>query len=417
MKIQKNENKNIKPKFPQTNEENQNPILKPNKFNLNLIWYFLLTSIIVIVVIFIFTKKKFNKIIIPLIYLRNTESNSDDFKVDKSISFDKNGQKLFSQNGKINMNKLYKAYYDINEVDTSNLNNIHITLCFNKEYHLLASVTIASILKNASPKTYIHLHIIALNNLKFKIMNKIYSLKNKINNNTEFIFYDGKRAEEDFELGAKDSERGIIDYARLLIPELVDNVDKVISLDIGDILVLKDLYDLYNTDLGYFAYSAVEDAYPKCFMESIFNHKEKYINGGVILVNIKKWKEIGLYKYVVKMYKYVLTKTKYYTPYADIMNDFLPLLSTGFVPLKYNLPDLIKINEDNQKDYEIWTKNCSYYYNKKDIVIKAEKEVVIRNLYKYKVYKGEGNKDMKKEWKKYAKLTGFYEEICEKYIC
>ena len=71
-------------------------------------------------------------------------------------------------------------------------------------------------------------------------------------------------------------------------------------------------------------------------MESIFNHKEKYINGGVILVNIKKWKEISLYKYVVKMYKYVLTKTKYYTPYADIMNDFLPLLSTGFVPLKYN---------------------------------------------------------------------------------
>ena len=116
------------------------------------------------------------------------------------------------------------------------------------------------------------------------------------------------------------------------------------------------------------------------------------------------------------MFKYVLTKTKFYNPYTDIMNDFLPWRSTGYMSLKYNLQDYIVLkNNDTEKDYEIWTKDCSYYHDKKDTVVEAEREVVIRNLHKYKVYKGQGTEEMKKEWKLYAEKTGFYEEISQKY--
>ena len=260
-----------------------------------------------------------------------------------------------------------------------------------------------------------HFHIINLDDFNNDIMKKIYSLKSKINNNTEFIFYEGNKIEEDFELGIKESKRGAIDYGRLIIPELIDGVDKIISIDIGNIIVEKDLNDLYNLDLGYFAYLGVIDAYPKCFLESIFNHKEKYVNGGVILLNVKKWKELNLYQYIVKMFKYVLTKTKFYDPYSDIMNDFLPWGSTGFIPLEYNFPDYIIINDAKQKNYKIWTKKCSYYYQKKTIVIHAEQDIVIRNLNNYKVYEGKGTKKMKEEWLSYAQLTGFYDEIYKKY--
>ena len=351
----------------------------------------------------------------PRISLRKTENSSPDFTVNKQISYEENGQQLYSKNGYINMNELDIEYYGKSKAENLEaFNHTHISLCFNEDYHLLASVTIASILKNADSNKFIHLHIIALNDLKFEIMKKVYSLKEKINNNTEFIFYNGKKAEEDFELGAKDSERGIIDYARLLIPELLPNISKVISLDIGDILVEKDLFELYNTDLGYFAYSAVIDPYPRCFLESIFNHKVKYVNGGVVLLNIEKWREIELYKYVVKMYKYVLTKTKFYKPYDDIINDFLPLLSTGFLPLKFNMPEYVNL-EDDQTKIQMVERNCSYYNDKKYDVIEAEKNVVIRNLFDNKVYKGEGNDVIKNDWKKYAELTGFYEEIKNKY--
>ena len=316
----------------------------------------------------------------------------------------------------INYNKLDKSYnYEKDFYNT--FNHIHISLCINDDYYLLASVTIASILRNANKNSYMHFHIINLDDFNNDIMKKIYSLKSKINNNTEFIFYEGNKIEEDFELGIKESKRGAIDYGRLIIPELIDGVDKIISIDIGNIIVEKDLNDLYNLDLGYFAYLGVIDAYPKCFLESIFNHKEKYVNGGVILLNVKKWQELNLYQYIVKMFYYVLTKTKFYDPYSDIMNDFLPWGSTGFMPLKYNFPDYIKKNKHDQKSHKIWTKSCSYYYCKSDIVIEAEQNVVIRNLYNFDVYNKEGTNIMKEKWESYAELTGFYEEICNKYKC
>ena len=414
MNLEKNEDKKIYSKIPSTNKEKPKEEKTNNQLKYNLIWIFLIILFIIIFILFIFTRKTNNKLN-QEINLRNMESN--EYSIDKSLSYDKNGENIYSQNNVINLNKLDKSYNGINEQDSSKFNNIHITLCVNEEYHLLASVTIASILKNANKNSYIHFHIIALNNLKFNTMKKIYSLKSNINNNSEFIFYNGKKVEEDFELGIKDSKRGAIDYGRLLITELINGIDKIISIDIGDIFVEKDLYELYNKNLGYFGYLAVEDAYPKCFLESIFNHKEKYVNGGVILVNVKKWKEINLYQYIVKMFKYVLTQTKFYNPYTDIMNDFLPWCSTGYMPLKYNFPDYILINKINQDGYDIWTKECSYYYNKSDIVIDAEKNVVIRNLYNYKVYKGEGTEEMKKLWRKYVQLTGFDEEICKKYKC
>lgn len=405
MEILKNGKKIIISKLKTITKKKINHFTKKYQINHNLILFLLITSACIIIFQFIFNKIKSNKNLNQGIHLKNTEAKS----------YGEKEEKIYFELGKINLNILDK-YYTKETKSNLKYNHIHISLCLNEEYHLLASVTIASILKNADLNSYIHFHIIALDNLNFKIMKKIYSLKSKINNNTEIIFYNGKKVEEDFQLGIKDSERGAIDYGRLLITELVDDIDKIISLDIGDILVEKDLDELYKLDPEYKGYLGVEDAYPRCFLESIFNHKEKYVNGGVLLLNVKKLKEINFYRYVVKMFNYVLTQTKFYNPYSDIMNDFLPWLSTGFMSLKYNFPDNITINKDNQ-DLEIWNNKCSYYYSKKDIVIEAQKNVVIRNLYNNKVYKMKETNEMKKEWQNYALLTGFYDEICKKYIC
>ena len=61
-----------------------------------------------------------------------------------------------------------------------------------------------------------------------KIMEKIFSLRKKLNKNSEFIFYNGKKAEKDFKEGAKVSKRGMVDYGRLLISEVIDDsIDRV----------------------------------------------------------------------------------------------------------------------------------------------------------------------------------------------
>ena len=152
--------------------------------------------------------------------LRNDKNKTIEYRIDKSKSLSQNGERIYEKYLFINFNKLYEMYNNLNRQDLAKFNHVHITLCVNEEYHLLASVTIASILNNSNSNTYNHFHIIALNNLSIKTMEKIFSLRAKINKNSEFIFYNGKRAEEDFQVAAKTSPRGMIDFGRLLISEL-----------------------------------------------------------------------------------------------------------------------------------------------------------------------------------------------------
>ena len=80
------------------------------------------------------------------------------------------------------------------------------------------------------------------------------------------------------------------------------------------------------------------------------------------------------------------------------------------------MPDFIKINDTEQSDYKIWSQKCSHYFNKKEEVIEAEKNIVIRNYENYPIYKGKGNNYMKQKWMKYAELTGFKDDIIKKYL-
>ena len=62
----------------------------------------------------------------------------------------------------------------------------------------------------------------------------------------------------------------------------------------------------------------------------------------------------------------------------------------------------------------IYTFHCSKFFRKDEIIVE-EKNIIIRHTNKCKVYKGEESGELKKEWNELAKLTGFYNEICQKY--
>jgi len=65
--------------------------------------------------------------------------------------------------------------------------------------------------------------------------------------------------------------------------------DKLLYLDI-DLLVNDDIRVLYNKDITDYEYAAAKDYYGKKFL-----HPD-YINAGVLLLNMKKIKETGLFK-------------------------------------------------------------------------------------------------------------------------
>ena len=73
-----------------------------------------------------------------------------------------------------------------------------------------------------------------------------------------------------------------------LIPEyLPDDIERLLIFDAGDLIVIRDLTQLYNYDMGqYWALGTVEPAILFSFMKVRYNIT-KYTNIGSILLNEK----------------------------------------------------------------------------------------------------------------------------------
>ena len=199
---------------------------------------------------------------------------------------------------------------------------------------------------------------------------------------------------DDFGKEIKNQPYGVGEYSRLMAPDLVED-DRILVVDSGDIMVIKDLVELYNMDLKDKLVWGALDPYAKCHS---FN-KENYINGGVLLFNAKKWRELGIYKDIVNFYKAFNFKGKLGLPIQDILNTFIPYLSVGILPLRYNY-----------QYHPYLSAGCvvTNYEENED----AKNNEVIRHNNKMKPYQGEGELS---KWYYYANLTGFIKDICEKY--
>jgi lipopolysaccharide biosynthesis glycosyltransferase len=311
---------------------------------------------------------------------------------------------------------LLDFYYNFIDIDKTKFNHIHLGMGFDANYVLLSSISIASLLNNSSPDTFIHLHII-LNNCAYEDLKPIVALK-KINNNIEFILYNGKQAEYDFGGRAKNELRGVGDYARILIPEIVNNTNRIVILDSGDLLVNKDLSELYFFDIedNYFVFSL--DEYAGTSKNDIYIAKNNfYPNTGVCLVNVRKFREDNLYR---TSYFTSLAYSNLKCPFQDIII-MISNYKFKFWSLNYNSPQIFKNKEemDGEKEPEMigsWFANqkSPYKYSKQELK-EAGLNPVISHLYLTKPYRNEANFKIQERWRKYANMTGLIEKIKAKY--
>ena len=78
-------------------------------------------------------------------------------------------------------------------------------------------------------------------------------------------------------------------YYRLFIPEKL-NVDKALYLD-SDIVVNGSIEDLYNTNIDQYYLAAVADWTQDPHKDLEMSEHARYFNCGVMLVNLRKWRE------------------------------------------------------------------------------------------------------------------------------
>lgn len=97
-------------------------------------------------------------------------------------------------------------------------------------------------------------------------------------------------------------------YYRLYLTEILpSDMDKVIYLD-GDVLVMDKLENLWKTDLADYALGAVPDSYNnkvEHYNRLRYPQSKGYFNAGVLLINLKYWREhqvMALFLDYVKKY-------------------------------------------------------------------------------------------------------------------
>ena len=121
------------------------------------------------------------------------------------------------------------------------------------------------------------------------------------------------------------------DNAKFFLASLLKNVGKVIYLD-ADTIVLKDLSDLYNTDLADNYVAAVDD-WESTWADSF---TKRYFNNGVMLLNLENMrrnnieKELVDYKINDKFPRFVTQDAFNSVMYGKVL--YMPLIYNTFAP-------------------------------------------------------------------------------------
>ena len=382
-----------------------------NKLNFYIILKTLLTFYLIIILIF--NWKNFindTKLLLEFKYLKSKYKKTFYFYI----------KKVFNEKGYVNINEIESKFPRGRswEKNKNTSNEINVGSSLDSGFILRTMITTASVMDSQKLDTKLRLHFAVVKNFSVKNMLKIYSLRTKIREDVEFNFYNAKRVEKELE-GLSPKGPGIC--ARLLLPQLVvDDVRRLIMIDNGDLLVLRDLSEMYNWNMGNNIYMGVPDQGIGKF--GIYSNKSLniYINGGNYLIDVKKVKEKNMYE------KFRNYKNLYNPIFAeqDMISD-IAYGQVGYLPIKFGL--ISPYFNDSHSDIPPF-KTFFQAINLSKIDINYS--YIPKNFYEYnlqafnpviahhwdaKWMDGNGMSIYRRLAQYYIFLAGIWEETCKKY--
>lgn len=216
---------------------------------------------------------------------------------------------------------------------------------------------------------------------------KIYIIDNQITENTkkemkdlienkyerEIVFISGKEICKDLE---KENDFPISAYARLFIQDNIKE-EKIIYIDC-DTLVIGNLESMWNCKLKEYWIGGIQDPLPNYLKESVeMEGQERYINSGVMLINLNKWREIDFKSKVIKFIKEHNKNVVHHD--QGIINGICKGKILYLDP-KYNLmPEMIMMNEKQLKKLYKMEK----FYNEKQLKKARKNPVIVHFISKF----------------------------------
>ncbi len=210
------------------------------------------------------------------------------------------------------------------------MENINIAFCFDKNLWKQFCVSVASLLINSNNECHYNIHTVISEDITDKEKNYMQNVIKKYDNLSNITFY---TANHDF-----DKCNGCTaTYYRIQLLKFL-KVEKVIYLDI-DTYFNGHLMDLYNIDMKDNFICGVKDGlnlekswkkYLNRTNSKYIVNKGTYLNAGILLLNIKLFREENLYNKFLKLVDVNFDKLD-----QDMLN-YVSRNRSQSLPLKYN---------------------------------------------------------------------------------
>ena len=272
---------------------------------------------------------------------------------------------------------------------------IDIVTCTDKKFVMPTGVMMISVCEN-NPETDIVFHIIVDDNVKTEDLQDLEDIVNTYSGKS-VAFYNAneKMLKMSFPIGLPKEYITKATYYRLYLAELLpQELDKVLYLD-GDLIVRHSLLPLWNTDLGENALAAASDSSSsdiEFYNRLKYPFELGYFNAGVLLINLRYWREHQVLKdFELYMGNYA-DSIKYHD--QDVLNVVF-CDKKILIPIKYNLQH--GFLEKVSVSYDYW---------------KLEKEVLEARVDPCIVHFTTANKP----WNKYCFFPHPYSSTFNKYL-
>ena len=216
-------------------------------------------------------------------------------------------------------------------------------------------------------------------------------------NDIVFYMIDGDQLKDFPELGKVNPHVSKAYYYRLFMTDfLPENLDKVLYLD-GDMIIRHNLADLWNINIDGYAIAGVMD---QC-EASISNYNRMhyrpelgYFNAGMLLLNLKYWREHNAKKQFLEMIEMEPEKITFHD--QDVLN-YIFRDKKLRLPLKYNVQTSF-YHKVKYVEFDYWK-----YVEELEAAIKDP--VILHFSSGYKPWYKECEHPMRREFYKYKAMT------------
>mgnify|MGYP005803247495 CR=1 FL=1 len=249
-------------------------------------------------------------------------------------------------------------------------NDLIVLYSTDETYARHAATSIYTLLENNKSFEKIKIYIIS-NNLSSETKKKFLRIIEEFERELKFI--DLKELLVDFE---KNNDYPISSYARLLIENIILE-DKILYIDC-DTIVVNSLKDIWKIDLQENLIAGVQDALPSYLLSAINIEKNsQYINAGVLLINLKKWRDE---KFKNQVYNFLKIKKGNVVHHDQGIINHICNGKIKILEPKYNvMPEIIMYNEKQiKKLYQLQN-----YYNDEELKDAKENPVIIHFISKF----------------------------------